>query len=421
MNRDPNVPSPEFHRKWVGKALLIPPEAGKCNYWIGCLFTSDGYGKGKSKLLDVLSYTGTAIDDLAAQIEGVKASGRDIGECWAPMLNTGKFGVEWEKTRDVLEKGPLKVIVSNPPPPGEKKPRGAKKQQAQVENMGLGLRPGQGVHMGQSVHTGQIVHTGQSEYTGQGNPEIQPSKQVPEDVLVDDIVDPSAHNPPANEVIGEKRKLGDGNDEATKKPKQSKSQSRANKLVEGAQTDGATEPRKEKRKYVRVKPKKGQPGWEPPKPKEPKEPKPLAAPKRQKAPDPPKAVEKPKLPNKIRAALKERLAEEDVRKKKEPTVSMKYVGPKRKRGRPRKDENRQYLVVEEAPPDAPSSALAELAAAANAEASPDAEGLVDADAYTSMDTDVPVDAEALLAAEAPGGPEQPIDEEQVLDPQLTAQ
>lgn len=50
--------------------------------------------------------------DLERQIEGLRARGKeDLGECWAVRINSGKFGVEWAKSRRVLEEGGLDITV----------------------------------------------------------------------------------------------------------------------------------------------------------------------------------------------------------------------------------------------------------------------------------------------------------------------
>ncbi|CAG5162211.1 uncharacterized protein ALTATR162_LOCUS6180 [Alternaria atra] len=83
----------------TGSALLIPPvDAGK-EHWIGCLFTSAKYGKGKDKPDVIVGNTKPAMEmllelvSMAGGIEGVRMC----------KINSGKFGVEWERTRGVLE------------------------------------------------------------------------------------------------------------------------------------------------------------------------------------------------------------------------------------------------------------------------------------------------------------------------------
>ena len=64
----------------------------------------------------ILENTRKAVGDLKRQIEALKA--RDpavgIGGCWAVRINSGKFGVEWEKTRAVLEAGEVDMLVVRP-------------------------------------------------------------------------------------------------------------------------------------------------------------------------------------------------------------------------------------------------------------------------------------------------------------------
>ncbi|KAF5845099.1 hypothetical protein GGP41_001232 [Bipolaris sorokiniana] len=46
----------------VGTTLLIPPVDGDKGHWIGCLFTSRRYGKGKDGVAEILRNTGRAVE-----------------------------------------------------------------------------------------------------------------------------------------------------------------------------------------------------------------------------------------------------------------------------------------------------------------------------------------------------------------------
>jgi ADP-ribose 1''-phosphate phosphatase len=121
-------------------------------HWIGCLFTSDGYGKptkrkpGKDPPGKILQNTRAALKDLVQQLEVLDApprrldsadvgtgdprldgdaprgsgtdngrrvgantaghgAGRDpqLGSLYACKFNSGSFGVEWKDTRAVIE------------------------------------------------------------------------------------------------------------------------------------------------------------------------------------------------------------------------------------------------------------------------------------------------------------------------------
>ncbi|ETI19655.1 hypothetical protein G647_08667 [Cladophialophora carrionii CBS 160.54] len=129
----------------VGTCLLIPPQPSdyeqerklrlkgldnsfirevpipKPRHWIGCLFTSTGYGKrnmktnnpGKDSPSQILNHTRFALEEFRTRLEDydipgpekVTASEADDdkpGEIWSAKFNSGAFGVDWELTRDIL-------------------------------------------------------------------------------------------------------------------------------------------------------------------------------------------------------------------------------------------------------------------------------------------------------------------------------
>lgn len=53
----------------------------------------------------------------------MRAAGEEVGSCYAVRINSGKFGVEWQKTKAVLEAGELDITVLRPE--GEEKGDGA--------------------------------------------------------------------------------------------------------------------------------------------------------------------------------------------------------------------------------------------------------------------------------------------------------
>jgi ADP-ribose 1''-phosphate phosphatase len=83
----------------TGSALLIPPVDADKQHWIGCLFTSAKYGRSKDKPDVIIGNTKPAMEML---LELVKMAG-EIGKVRMCKINSGAFGVEWERTRDVLE------------------------------------------------------------------------------------------------------------------------------------------------------------------------------------------------------------------------------------------------------------------------------------------------------------------------------
>lgn len=114
----------------VGTSLLIPPsdasnqrQASKTPHYIACLFTSLDYGKRVSPTEEILENTENALKDLAIQIAEMREAGEEVGNCYAVRINSGKFGVEWQKTKAVLEAGELDITVLRPE--GEEKADGA--------------------------------------------------------------------------------------------------------------------------------------------------------------------------------------------------------------------------------------------------------------------------------------------------------
>lgn len=105
----------------VGTTLLIPPpnstnqrQATKTPHYIACLFTSLDYGKRVSPPEEIVENTGNAIKDLAKQVAEMRELGQEMGKCYAVRINSGRFGVEWQKTRAVLEAGGLDITVVRP-------------------------------------------------------------------------------------------------------------------------------------------------------------------------------------------------------------------------------------------------------------------------------------------------------------------
>lgn len=126
-----------------GEVLLIPPQPGDyerekkgskaasrkkggsfCPHWIACLFTSSGYGKGKSPELAVLRNTRLSVEELRSKVETVSRKKVDtdkdekleeMGGLYGCRFNAGLFGVEWERTKQVLENVGLIMTIVTPP------------------------------------------------------------------------------------------------------------------------------------------------------------------------------------------------------------------------------------------------------------------------------------------------------------------
>lgn len=126
-------------RSLAGTALLIPLSPPRENHWVACLFTSVGYGHSIDSTEQIVANTERALADLARQIEQVRSTERVgteaedasslpppvkaeakqakliVGPCWSVRLNSGRFGVDWSRTKTVLERGTLDIHVVRPP------------------------------------------------------------------------------------------------------------------------------------------------------------------------------------------------------------------------------------------------------------------------------------------------------------------
>jgi ADP-ribose 1''-phosphate phosphatase len=99
----------------IGTALLIPPsekpKRGKSDtevtkHFVGCLFTSVRFGKGKDSPSKILEATGPAMEDLLRQVKVWNSQADDgerVGEVRICQINSGLFNVPWAKTKAVLE------------------------------------------------------------------------------------------------------------------------------------------------------------------------------------------------------------------------------------------------------------------------------------------------------------------------------
>lgn len=104
-------------RQLVGTALLIPPQSppnqGKGNgnsngrgrgHYIGCLFTSRGYGSARDPPERILRATGPAMRDLMRRVAAEEErSGVRIGEVRMCRINSGLFAVPWGRSKAAVE------------------------------------------------------------------------------------------------------------------------------------------------------------------------------------------------------------------------------------------------------------------------------------------------------------------------------
>ena len=111
-----------YQESLLGTVLLIPPQDEDGNhYWIACLFTSIGYGHGRSSEDVILTSTQKAMSKLKDVLDSM-SQGRQRGaktNVWAVRLNSGKFGIEWEKTKNVLEGCGVRLKVVRPAEKGK--------------------------------------------------------------------------------------------------------------------------------------------------------------------------------------------------------------------------------------------------------------------------------------------------------------
>ncbi|KAL8917227.1 MAG: hypothetical protein Q9208_008066 [Pyrenodesmia sp. 3 TL-2023] len=157
----PSTPLSTHQRNLVGTCLLIPPfptltfpspststtktKASKNpkpppptaaqrekQFWIACLFTSHGFGKSVDTPDKILEATRRSVQDLGRQIEAHRVreeKGEKVEQmaaCVSVRINSGLFGVEWARTREVLEEAGLEMVVVRPKgdEEGERKVRG---------------------------------------------------------------------------------------------------------------------------------------------------------------------------------------------------------------------------------------------------------------------------------------------------------
>jgi ADP-ribose 1''-phosphate phosphatase len=83
----------------TGSTQLLAPRDGDKQHWIGCVFTSAKYGKAKDKPAVIISNTVKSMQMLLELVSQVDDDITDIRMC---KINSGKFGVPWEKTEEAL-------------------------------------------------------------------------------------------------------------------------------------------------------------------------------------------------------------------------------------------------------------------------------------------------------------------------------
>ncbi|KAI2907878.1 hypothetical protein CBS63078_4729 [Aspergillus niger] len=103
-----------------GTALIIPPQEkdyendSRKRHWIICLFTSRGLGRMVSPENIVLENTELAIADMKEQLDRIEDQEGRFLELWSCRFNSGLFGVQWARSREILKKSGLDVTVVTP-------------------------------------------------------------------------------------------------------------------------------------------------------------------------------------------------------------------------------------------------------------------------------------------------------------------
>lgn len=97
----------------TGTAQLIAPmdADGDEGHWIGCVFTSAKYGRAKDKPDAIVKNTGESMRmllELVKMADEERGDGKEVGTIRMCKINSGKFGVPWEKTEEVLKEIVLK-------------------------------------------------------------------------------------------------------------------------------------------------------------------------------------------------------------------------------------------------------------------------------------------------------------------------
>ncbi|KAH0367952.1 hypothetical protein KCU65_g4238, partial [Aureobasidium melanogenum] len=84
----------------LSTCLLIPPQPTGPRHWIGCLFTSKKYGRGKDSKDDIMDSTDSALQDMLEQLGDMKNKPERI---WMCKINSGSFKVPWSQTKALIE------------------------------------------------------------------------------------------------------------------------------------------------------------------------------------------------------------------------------------------------------------------------------------------------------------------------------
>ncbi|KAF2029642.1 hypothetical protein EK21DRAFT_112683 [Setomelanomma holmii] len=87
----------------TGTSQLLAPVDEDPKHWIGCLFTSAKYGKAKEKPVAILQNTVTSMKMLLELVNMADEEEDRVTEIRMCKINSGMFGVPWEKTEEALQ------------------------------------------------------------------------------------------------------------------------------------------------------------------------------------------------------------------------------------------------------------------------------------------------------------------------------
>ena len=98
-----------------------------------------------------------ALEDLKTHIEVLRGSDdEEVGKLWAVRINSGKFGVPWERSKKVLEGAEMSVKIVRPPP-GEEE--GGHRKIGQNDGRGMKRPTEAGQTSPRKASSNQAIHS----------------------------------------------------------------------------------------------------------------------------------------------------------------------------------------------------------------------------------------------------------------------
>tara|TARA_R110002003_G_scaffold58_7_gene5179 strand:- start:8720 stop:9547 length:828 start_codon:yes stop_codon:yes gene_type:complete len=87
----------------TGTSQLLTPVDTAAKHWIGCVFTSARYGKAKDKPDAILRNTAASMKMLLELVKMADEEDDQVTEIRMCKINSGMFGVPWERTEEALQ------------------------------------------------------------------------------------------------------------------------------------------------------------------------------------------------------------------------------------------------------------------------------------------------------------------------------